>query len=126
LKNDRLYLQHVLECIRRVQRYTADGKERFVADTMIQDAVIRNLQTLSQSTTRISPELRSRRTDVPWRAITGFRNIVVHDYLGVDLNQVWDIVVSDLPALKVAAEAMLATLEPSDRPQDGSLPQGLF
>jgi uncharacterized protein with HEPN domain len=105
-RDDRLYLVHIQECIARIELYTAEGKAAFLADTKTQDAVLRNLHTLAESTRRVSEALKASRPDVDWRAIVAFRNIVVHDYLGVDLNQIWDIVRNDLPGLKRAVEAM--------------------
>ena len=107
MKDERLYLVHILEAIERIQLYTTDGREQFLSDTMIQDAVLRNLQILSESTMRLSDSLKSENANVPWRAIAGFRNIVVHNYLSIGLNQVWDIVSNDIPVLKAAIEHIL-------------------
>jgi len=107
MKDDRLYLIHITECIERIERYTAPGRATFLADTMSQDAVLRNLHTLSESTQRLSDALKARHPDVDWSSIAGFRNVVVHDYLGVDLVQIWDIVERDLPDLKRVIAVML-------------------
>lgn len=92
MKDDRLYLVHVLECIDRIERYTAEGKMAFMADERTQDAVLRNLQVLSESTQRLSADLKSAHPEVDWRGISGFRNVLVHDYLGINLIRVWEIV----------------------------------
>ena len=110
MKDDRLYLLHIAECISRVQSYTAGGKETFWTDIKTQDAVIRNLQTLAESTIRLSTAAKVKRPEVDWRSIAGFRNIVVHDYLGLDLDEIWDIVSRDIPMLKSAVEALLKDL----------------
>lgn len=107
MKDDRLYLIHIMECIERIERYTASGRDAFFSDTMIQDAVLRNLHTLSESTQRLSAGLKDRHPKVDWYSIAGFRNVIVHDYLGVDLETVWDIVEHDLPELKGTVTAML-------------------
>jgi uncharacterized protein with HEPN domain len=78
---------------------------------MIQDAVIRNLQTLAESTQRISNSLKTAHPEVEWRGISDFRNVVVHNYMGINLNRVWDIVVQNLPALKLQVTAILRELE---------------
>ena len=70
--------------------------------------MIRNLQTMSESTTRLSDELQDKYPEVEWFKIRGFRNVLVHDYLGVDLNMVCNIVENDLPKLKAAVRKMLA------------------
>ena len=70
---------------------------------MVQDAVIRRLQNLAESTQRLSPELKENMKEVEWRNIYGFRNILVHDYLGgIDLDTVWDVVENYLPILETA------------------------
>lgn len=108
MKDTRLYILHIQECIQRVEAYTAQGQEFFLSDTKTQDAVLRNLQTLAESTQRLPEEFKAEYPDVPWRAISGFRNLLVHDYLGVNLLTVWDICQQDLPGLKSAVESMLA------------------
>lgn len=110
MKDDRLYLIHIRECIGRIREYTADGEDAFYADTKTQDAVLRNLQTLAESTGRLSDSLKASRPNVNWRSITGFRNVAVHDYLGIDLKQVWAIVEQDLPDLEQEIEAILGDL----------------
>jgi uncharacterized protein with HEPN domain len=110
MKNDRLYLIYIMECIERIERYTTAGQAAFQAETMIQDAVLRNLHTLSESTQRLSDELKTQYPQVRWPDISAFRNVVVHNYLGIDLRQIWDIVERDLPSLKQDVEAILQQL----------------
>jgi len=107
VKDDKLYLIHVRECIERINLYTAEGKEFFFTDAKTQDAVIRNLQILAESTQRVSASLRKNHPEINWRNIAGFRNVAVHDYLGIDLKQIWVIVESDLPELKYQIEKIL-------------------
>ena len=107
MKDDRLYLIHIKECIDSIGLYTKPGKEAFFADKKTQDAVLRNLQTLAESTRRLSDAIKTQHPDVDWRSIAGFRNVAVHDYLGIDLNQVWDIVEKDIPNLQRKIEPLL-------------------
>lgn len=100
MKDDKLYLIHIQECIQRIEEYTREGKDRFLDDTKTQDAVLRNLQTLAESSQHLSDDLKKSHPEIDWRAISGFRSVVVHDYLGIDVSQVWDIVSIDLPDLK--------------------------
>jgi len=111
MKEDRLYLVHISECIERIRHYTVEGRDAFFADTKTQDAVLRNLHTLCESTQRLSEVLKNKHPEVDWRSIAGFRNVIVHDYLGVDLQQVWSIVEHDLPELKDRIGVVLAELE---------------
>ena len=98
MKDDRLYLDHVLNCIRPINRYCEDGERAFRESELIQDAVLRNLQTLAESTQRISDRLKDLHPEVDWRAIAGFRNVLVHDYLGINLARIWETVSVHLPA----------------------------
>jgi len=86
-KDDTVYLHHVLECIRRITEDIAEGRERFMEAHTLQDAVLRNLQVMAESTQRLSDTAKATQPDVEWRKIAAFRNILVHDYLGIDLNQ---------------------------------------
>lgn len=102
MKDDRLYLIHILERIARIEDYVRGGRDAFMNSSLIQDAVLRNLQTLAESTQRLSDETRARRDDIDWRRIAGFRNVLVHDYLGIDVPNVWGIVEKELPPLRSA------------------------
>ena len=81
---------------------------------MVQDAVVRNLQTLAESTQRLSDAIRTTEKDVPWPAIAGFRNVLVHAYLGIDLDAVWGVVDRDLTALAKATRRMARSMEASE------------
>jgi uncharacterized protein with HEPN domain len=108
VKDDQLYLIHINECIQRIEKYVGEGgRDAFMASDLLQDAIIRNLQTLAESATRVSDGLQEKHPEVDWLKIRGFRNVLVHDYLGVDLDRVWNILENDLPKLKAAIEKML-------------------
>lgn len=110
MKDDRLYLVHIGECIDRIQRYTSEGKESFFRDAKTQDAVLRNLQILSESTQHLSLQLKNDHPEVNWQKIAGFRNILVHDYLGINLLRVWEIVERDMLELKRTISEILTSL----------------
>ena len=108
MKDDKLYLIHISECIERIESYIGRmGKEEFMSSALVQDAVLRNLQTLAESTQRLSEEMKKSRSEIGWFKITGFRNVLVHDYLGVDVETIWNIVEKELPALKNAVRTMM-------------------
>jgi uncharacterized protein with HEPN domain len=100
VKDDSLYLRHILEAIDRVQAYTAGGPDAFRGDLKTQDAVVRNLQIIGEAAKKVSKETRTAHPDVPWREMTGMRDRVVHDYFGVSLDIVWDVVQNHLPSLR--------------------------
>jgi uncharacterized protein with HEPN domain len=107
MKDEKLYIIHISECIERIDKYTESGKDAFMESDLIQDAVIRNLQVMSESTMRLSDETQEMYPEVEWFKIRGFRNVLVHDYLGTDLERVWMIIENDLPALKTVVQKMI-------------------
>jgi uncharacterized protein with HEPN domain len=110
MKDDIVYLVHILECIRRIEEDIAEGQERFLASHMVQDAVLRNLQTLGESAKRISEKRKESHLEVEWPRIVAFRNVLVHEYLGINLERVWQIAQRDVPPLKQAVVAMLGNI----------------
>jgi uncharacterized protein with HEPN domain len=109
---DRVLLAHMLDCLDRIREYTNAERARFDASRLVQDAVIRNLQTLAESSQRLSSEIKGTEPEIPWRELAGFRNVIVHGYLGVDLEAVWMVVEQDLPALTEAVNRMAERLGP--------------
>ena len=108
MKTDLLYLDHILDCVHRIDEYIGglsnlSARDRFMDSPLIQDAVIRNLQILAESAGRISAENQAREPEVPWQQVRGFRNILVHQYLGVDIEFVWSVIAEDLPVLREKA-----------------------
>jgi len=111
MKDDSVYLHYIIECIRRIEENVKEGRERFMASHTFQDAVIRNLQTMAESTQRISDDLKQVHPEIEWYRIAAFRNVLVHDYLGLDIERIWEITQRDVPELK---QAILAILNLSD------------
>lgn len=106
---DRVYLVHIVECIARITSYVGHDKEAFANDAMRQDATVRNLQVLAESSKRVSQEMKSEHPDIEWDAIAGFRNVLVHDYLDLDVDEVWRVVTANLPDLDRAVRGILRT-----------------
>jgi uncharacterized protein with HEPN domain len=114
VKDDRLYIYRIPDCIGRIQRHCHGGAQVFFGSDLVQDAVLRNLQILAESTQRISDGLKVRHPEVDWRGIAGFRNILVHDYLGINLERVWEIVSIHLPVLSPQIEAIRGEVDPPE------------
>jgi uncharacterized protein with HEPN domain len=109
---DVVYIKHILECIDRIKDYTQNGKDSFLSESLVQDGVLRRLQTMAESTQRLSDDLKASIAAVDWRALSGFRNVLVHDYLGgIDLERVWDAIANDLPKLEQAMKQVAEQLE---------------
>ena len=110
-QTDRLFVEHMLECMDRIEEYACGRRDHFFGSRLIQDAVIRNLQVLAESGQRLSESARAGEPSIDWRAIAGFRNVLVHGYLGVDAEVVWRVVEQDLPGLRTALTRMRDGLE---------------
>lgn len=92
------YLEHIQEAIRKIQRYVADKSETdFMADDLVQDGVIRNLEIIGEAVTELSPKLKAANGHVSWGEIAGMRNRLIHGYISVNLQIVWDTVEKVLP-----------------------------
>lgn len=107
MKADRAYIRHIAECIRRIEENTSNGREEFMLSHTLQDAVLRNLQTMSEATQRLSEAAKTEYPEIEWSRIAAFRNVLVHNYLGIDLEIVWGISQKDVPELKRVITAMI-------------------
>lgn len=101
----------MLDAMMRIEQYTAVGREAFLATPHWQDATIRQLEIIGEAAKQVSGELRDEHRDIPWRRIAGLRDVLIHNYMGVDIAAVWQITQSELPGLKRATQAILASLE---------------
>jgi uncharacterized protein with HEPN domain len=99
-ERDALYLEHVLQAIARIERFTSGGRAAFFSDEMVQSAVVRQLEIVGEAVRNISAELKARETMVPWRNIAGTRDKLIHGYFSVKLDVVWNVVEQELPSLK--------------------------
>ena len=104
-------MRYILESIERIQEYTTGGEAEFMDSRMIQDAVIRNLQTLAESTQRLSGDIKAMKLEIPWERIAGLRNRLVHEYFRISLPQTWAVVSQSLESLQQAAEQMMDVLD---------------
>ena len=108
MKDRQVYLRHLADCLQRIRDYTADGRQQFMNDRKTQDAVIRNLEIVGQIVRDLGPEnLAEQRPEIPWARIAGTRNILAHQYLGVDLALIWNIVERELSPLEQAVQLFL-------------------
>lgn len=112
MKRDQVYLNHILDAIKKIEQYVKPGKQVFLSEPLWQDASIRQLEIIGEATKRLSQEITQRHTDVPWRRIAGLRDVLIHDYMGVDISAIWEITQQNLPHLKVYIEGILKTFDP--------------
>jgi uncharacterized protein with HEPN domain len=100
MKSDRIYLGHILESIESILEYTAGMQEDdFHANRLVKDAVIRNFEIVGEATKRISFQLRNENPGIPWTKMAGLRDKLIHEYIRVDLQLVWDVIKDVLPGL---------------------------
>jgi uncharacterized protein with HEPN domain len=100
VRDDKLYIIHILESIDLILQFTAEGREVFFNDRKTQDAVIRNLEIIGEAAKRVAEKNRSLAPSVQWKRIAGMRDVLIHQYEGVDLEKVWSVVEKELPNLR--------------------------
>lgn len=113
MKEDRVYLLHIRDALANIQEYTSSGREFFFTDKKTQDAVVRNLEIIGEAVKHLSDSLTTSRPSIPWKQIAGMRDKLIHEYFGVDLNLVWDVVATGLPELDRTIAEILKTLKTS-------------
>jgi uncharacterized protein with HEPN domain len=110
VKDDQVYLQHILDAIEQIESYVSVGQAVFMVTSHWQDAAIRQLEIVGEATKRLSQDLRFHYDVVPWRRIAGLRDVLIHNYMSVDLMAVWQVTQSDLPVLKKHVQDILKEL----------------
>ena len=106
MKDPNVYLVHIAEAIEKIADYTKGGEAEFQNKTIIQDAAIRNLEIIGEAAKRVPDELRGKEPSIPWKRLAGLRDILIHQYEGVDLGQVWRIATAVLPEILTNIQAI--------------------
>jgi len=110
-KDPRVYLDDILESIEAVESYTSDvTASEFLENRLVQDAVLRRLQIIGEAAKRVPADIRDANSEVPWREMAATRDVVVHDYSGLDLALTWSVATRDLPPVKVHISRIIAAL----------------
>jgi uncharacterized protein with HEPN domain len=101
VKGDDVFLEHILESINSIQKYCKGVKKsNFSQSQQLQDAVIRRIEIIGEAVKKLSEDLKNKNKVIEWKKIAGMRDILIHDYFGVDVNLVWNTIKKDLPELK--------------------------
>ena len=114
MRDDRERLADILEAIERIERYAVRGRQAFEDDELIQSWIVHHLEILGEACRSVSYEFRAGHPEIPWGPISGMRNILVHQYFGIDADAVWAAVVRDLPPLAIALRAALDAMALGD------------
>ncbi len=102
-KDPSVYIRHIYDCIQWIKEFAESGKEAFFQDKKTQDAIIRNIEVIGQAVKDFgTDELTANYPEIPWSEIAGTRNVLAHQYLGVDNELIWNIVDLELPQLEKA------------------------
>jgi uncharacterized protein with HEPN domain len=107
MRDDRVRLLDIQEAIERIEKYARQGQEAFEQEELIQTWIVHHLQIIGEAARALSSDLKDQHSEMPWSKIIGMRNILVHDYFGVDVDVAWAVVERDLPGLKLQIETIL-------------------
>lgn len=107
MRDSRERLRDILEAIENIQRYTTAGRDVFDKDELVQSWCVRHLQIIGEAARFLPEETRKSIPQIPWSDIVGMRHVLVHNYFGIDTELVWNVVETQLGALKTAIEAFL-------------------
>jgi len=109
-KTPTVFLLHIRDAINQIEEYVADySYEQFLEDKKTQDAVIRQLEIIGEATSNLEETFKKKNSEIPWREISDFRNVLAHEYWDVDLAIVWKAVHDDVSALKTALLPLITT-----------------
>jgi len=112
--SDAYLLEHIPTYIGRIEEYSQKGRKAFLESQIAQDAVLRDLQILAESTQLLSDPVKQKYNGIPWREISGFRNVIAHRYLSLDLNIIWNVIEKDLPGLKKNIQEIFSSIDPEN------------
>jgi uncharacterized protein with HEPN domain len=111
-RNHLIFLEDILESMNRIETYlTGVTYKQFIENQLLIDATIRNLEVIGEASKYIPEEIKERYPMVPWRKMTGLRNILIHEYFGIDEENVWEIASNNLPQTKQEIEKVIKELK---------------
>ena len=109
MRTDPARLADILAAIARIQKYSERGRDSFLQDELLQTWIVHNLQIIGEAVSRVTDTLKKLHPEVQWTQIAAMRNLIIHDYFGVDLDQIWRVAERDIPKLREQVETILKT-----------------
>ncbi len=111
MRKQKEWLEDILEAIKQIEKYAVKGEKEYSQNELIQKWMIYHLQIIGEATSKISNEIQIKYTSIPWPQIVGLRNIIVHEYFGIDLEEIWNTVIIDIPKLKTEVLKIIEELK---------------
>lgn len=100
MRSDEERLKDILEAIEKIEKHASKGREVFENDELVQVWMVHHLQIIGEASSKLSASVREQYQDIPWPEIVAMRNLIIHAYFGIDLDEIWATVINDLPKLK--------------------------
>lgn len=106
MRDDPTRLQHIRECVAKILRWTSSGETEFRSNEMMREAVVRELEIIGEATKGLSTRIRAAHPEIPWKDMAGLRDVLVHDYDVIDIEELWKVVHADIPKLRKALDRL--------------------
>jgi len=107
-KDPKIFLNHILESINLIEDYIKDkSKLDFLSSRQLQDSIIRRIEIIGEAVKNVASDIKEKNPNIPWNEVVGMRDILIHQYFGVDLDLTWDVINEDLPKLKNQITAII-------------------
>lgn len=108
-KDPIVFIGHIIESIELIEEYAENlNTDKFKKNTAIQDAIIRRLEIIGEAVKNIPSQFRTKHPEIPWKEMTGMRDVLIHKYFNIDLSLTWSVVKRELPPIKVKLQKLLS------------------
>ncbi len=103
-----IYIKEIIKSIEKIEKYISNiSKEEFIKNELIIDAIVRNLEIIGEAVKKIPNEIKEKNKNIEWKKIAGLRDVLIHEYAGIDLDIVWEIIKEKMPSLKVNIKGLI-------------------
>lgn len=111
-RNYKLFIEDILEAMNKIEEYIKGlSYEDFTEKEMVEDAVIRKMEIIGEAAKNVPENIKAQYKNIPWKKMVGLRNLTIHEYFGVDLSIIWEIVTKNIPAAKPDIQKVLEDME---------------